>query len=229
MYPKPIIVEPTKAHCCSVIWLHGLGASADDFYYLLPALSIAEMDSIRWIFPNAPTQAVTINNGMVMSSWFDIFSLAPEFSCNQEDIAKSSDYIYSLLQEEKFRLRAVADAKIYVVGFSQGGVMALHAGLMAVANNLVDQLSILALSCCHPYLQDFILQLSNQQFERVKRGCKVSLMHGDYDEVIPLALGKESYSVLDKFGFSTSWRNYPMGHELSPPQINDISVFFQHN
>ncbi|CAG8775184.1 2831_t:CDS:2, partial [Ambispora leptoticha] len=35
-----------------------------------------EVPHVKFIFPNAPVQPVTINGGAVMPSWYDIMSLA---------------------------------------------------------------------------------------------------------------------------------------------------------
>ena len=62
----------TAARPASVIWLHGLGDSgagwSDIQYQLGPKVG----KHVKWVFPNAPNQAVTCNNGMTMPSWFDL-------------------------------------------------------------------------------------------------------------------------------------------------------------
>jgi phospholipase/carboxylesterase len=56
----------------SVIWLHGLGASGDDFAAIVPELDLTGCPSIRFVFPHAPSMPVTINGGYVMPAWYDI-------------------------------------------------------------------------------------------------------------------------------------------------------------
>ncbi len=51
----------------TVIWMHGLGADATDFEPLVPMLQLSQ--ALRFVFPNAPERAVTINGGMVMRAW----------------------------------------------------------------------------------------------------------------------------------------------------------------
>ncbi len=67
----PLIIHPAKTADACVIWLHGLGADRYDF------LSVAEtlqerLPSMRFVLPQAPTRAVTINGGYAMPSWYDI-------------------------------------------------------------------------------------------------------------------------------------------------------------
>ena len=58
----------------SVIWLHGLGADGNDFVPLVPEVVRPHWPAIRFVFPHAPVQPVTINGGMRMRSWYDIVS-----------------------------------------------------------------------------------------------------------------------------------------------------------
>ena len=61
----------SNADCAgTVIWLHGLGADAHDFEPVVPMLNSAR--PLRFVFPNAPVRAVTINAGMEMRAWYDI-------------------------------------------------------------------------------------------------------------------------------------------------------------
>ena len=59
--------EPQAA----VIWLHGLGADGHDFEPIVPELELEQ--AVRFVFPHAPVRPVTINNGMRMRAWYDIF------------------------------------------------------------------------------------------------------------------------------------------------------------
>lgn len=57
----------------AIIWLHGLGADGNDFAPIVPELGLDKDMAVRFIFPHAPVQAVTINGGMMMRSWYDIY------------------------------------------------------------------------------------------------------------------------------------------------------------
>ena len=64
-------IEPN----CAIIWLHGLGANGHDFEPIVEQLDLPNTFRARFIFPHAPTQAVTLNNGMKMPAWYDIYAL----------------------------------------------------------------------------------------------------------------------------------------------------------
>ena len=61
-----IETAPNPTH--AVIWLHGLGADGNDFAPIVPELDLPAGSKVRFVFPNAPVQPVTINNGMAMRS-----------------------------------------------------------------------------------------------------------------------------------------------------------------
>jgi len=52
------------------------------------------------------------------------------------------------------------------------------------------------------------------------------MCHGTRDEVIPISIAQESFKILeDKYGIPGTFYQYPMGHELIPNQIADITNF----
>jgi phospholipase/carboxylesterase len=65
---EPLIIEPELAVDACVIWLHGLGADRYDFLPVAEMLQKA-LKTTRFILPQAPTRAVTINGGYAMPSW----------------------------------------------------------------------------------------------------------------------------------------------------------------
>jgi phospholipase/carboxylesterase len=108
----------------SVIWLHGLGADGHDFEPIVPELRLSK--AVRFIFPHAPVRPVTINNGMRMRAWYDIF----QFGGGPEDEAglrASQGLLNELISQEK--KRGIAPKKILLAGFSQGGAIVLQTGL----------------------------------------------------------------------------------------------------
>lgn len=74
---RTISIPARAKHVASVIFIHGLGDSGAGWSFL-PELFAAQsrLPGIRWILPSAPNNAVTINGGMKMPSWYDIKSLA---------------------------------------------------------------------------------------------------------------------------------------------------------
>ena len=122
-----ITVEPKSPATSCVIWLHGLGDSGAGFAPIVPVLGLPDNHSIRFIFPHAPEQAVTINQGYVMRSWYDIKSMDLHNRADMDGVLSSEKLLQDLIQEQ---IDSGIPAKnIVLAGFSQGGVLSLFTGL----------------------------------------------------------------------------------------------------
>src|SRR5690625_3158696 len=90
---------PREQPRASVIWLHGLGADGSDFEPIVPQLGLP--DDVRFVFPHAPVRPVTINGGMPMRAWYDIFGVDIDRNQDAEGIAASVAAIDALLEDRK--------------------------------------------------------------------------------------------------------------------------------
>jgi phospholipase/carboxylesterase len=194
----------------AVIWLHGLGADGHDFEPIVPELRLAK--AVRFIFPHAPPRPVTINNGMRMRAWYDIFQFGggPE---DEKGIRESQGLLESLIDNEK--RKGLKAEKIVLAGFSQGGAIVLQTGL-----RYPERLGgIMALSTYLPLLEKL------NEASPANRDLPIFMAHGSYDDIIPLARAEASKDLLVKSGYPVEWRTYPMPHSVCPPEIGHISEF----
>src|SRR5690606_32192745 len=111
----------------AVIWLHGLGADGHDFEPIVPQLVERGWPAIRFVFPHAPVRPVTINGGMRMRAWYDI--LGTEIALRQDEagVRESITQLQALIAREN--QRGIADERIILAGFSQGGAIVMAAAL----------------------------------------------------------------------------------------------------
>ncbi|SQH77030.1 Carboxylesterase 2 [Shewanella benthica] len=206
-----ITIEPnTRATAC-VIWLHGLGDSGAGFAPVVPVLGLPDDHSIRFIFPHAPEQAVTINQGYVMRSWYDIKSMDLHNRADMPGVLDSEQLVIALIQEQ-IDVGIPAD-KIVLAGFSQGGVMSLFSGLR-YPQTLAG---IMALSCYLPTADELPAQLS-----AANKQTSILQHHGEQDDVVPLFAGKMANTLLNQADYQTEWKTYAMGHSVLPHQLQDI-------
>ena len=126
-----IEIESAPNPTAAIIWMHGLGASGDDFAAIVPELDLTGSPAIRFVFPHAPVMPVTINGGYVMPAWYDIFGTElGAGAVRHEDaagIVKSQQHIEALIANEVSR--GIHPSKIVLAGFSQGCAVALQTGL----------------------------------------------------------------------------------------------------
>ena len=124
-----VVVDPGAA-TGAVIWLHGLGADGHDFVPMVPEITLPASAPTRFIFPHARIRPVTINNGYPMRAWYDIRSLTTHGRGDAAGIAESVAMVHAVVAAE--RAAGIPAARIIIAGFSQGGAIALHAGLTAL-------------------------------------------------------------------------------------------------
>ena len=147
---------------------------------LLALESEGRESKVRFLFPTAPTQPVTINNGMSMPSWFDINSLDPTlFKLNPPGLEESAAAVKLLVQKELER--GIAPERLILAGFSQGGAVVLEAALSGTPCGAVLVLS----SFLGTRLPHKMPQL------------KVHFFHGEADQVVPLWWGQRSRLSLE--------------------------------
>jgi phospholipase/carboxylesterase len=210
---QPLILQPGKPVDACVIWLHGLGADRYDFLPVAEALQESLLTT-RFVLPQAPTRAVTINGGYEMPSWYDIKAMSPARSINHEELEVSAQTVITLIEEQ--RASGIDASRIFLAGFSQGGAVVLHSAFLKWQGPLGG---VLALSTYAPTFSDE-LELSASQ-QRIPVLC----LHGQYDDVVQNAMGRSAYEHLKTRGVTVTWQEYPMGHEVLPEEIRDISVW----
>jgi len=209
-----IVIQPDTPACASVIWLHGLGADGNDFVSIVEALDLPADHGIRFIFPHAPVMPVSLNGGMHMRAWYDIIGIGEDFPEDEAGISRSQQHVDSLIDGEV--KKGVGSDKIIIAGFSQGGSMALHAGLRYST-------PLAGVLCMSGYLS--MRQSLADQMSPSQKHTPVMMMHGLNDTVVDVSLGKHSCKYLQKEGLNLSWIEYPMEHTVCQSQLEDIRQF----
>jgi phospholipase/carboxylesterase len=211
-----IEMNPSTKATATVIWLHGLGADGNDFAPIVPELQLPNHLGVRFVFPYAPMQAVTINNGYIMRAWYDIVSMEVARHADQRGIATSVAQINQLIEREE--QLGIPSERIILAGFSQGAVIALTAG-MTYQKKLAG---IIALSGYLPGSDQII-----QQSAIANKSIPIFLAHGTEDPVVPFFLGQMTHEILTKHQYSVDWHSYPMPHSVCMQEIKDIGLWLK--
>ena len=199
----------------AVIWLHGLGADGHDFEPLVPELVKPNWPAMRFVFPHAPVQPVTINNGMRMRSWYDIFGFEPQTPQDEPGIRASAGIVDQLIAREN--QRGIPSNRIILAGFSQGGAVVLTAGLRHVK----PLAGIVALSTYLPMAERIATEAAS-----ANRSIPIFMAHGTHDPVIALPRAEASRDVLLQLGYPVDWHRYAMQHAVCAAEIGDLSAWF---
>ena len=198
----------------SVIWMHGLGDDGSGWSQVVPSLGLPKELSVRFIFPHAPVMAVTINNGMRMRAWYDIRQANLNERADLDGVRRSQAHVDALLAREASR--GIAPRRTLLAGFSQGGAIALYAGLRFDARLA----GIIALSA---YLIG--ADQVDAQASSANRDVPIFMAHGTQDQVIALAWAEHSRDVLEAGGWPLEWHAYPMDHAAVAEELAAAGAF----
>lgn len=199
-----ITVEPSMPADACVIWLHGLGADGYDFADIVPSLGLPASHSVRFIFPHAKSQPVSLNAGMAMPAWFDIYALSLEAPIDVEGLARSQHDIEQLIHHEM--QKGIMASRIVLVGFSQGGALALSTALQST----LRLAGVAGLSTFLPSPPAISLEKRQQD-----QSLSIFLAHGLMDPIVPYWMGKTMLETLQNAGFTPQWHTYPIAHTVS--------------
>jgi phospholipase/carboxylesterase len=195
----------------SILWLHGLGADGNDFAPIVPALVDPAWPPLRFVFPHAPVRPVTINNGMSMRAWYDIAAFDLNARQDEAGMRASIGEVETLIERE--HSRGMPSERILLAGFSQGGAIALAAGL----RHPQKLAGIIALSTYLPLHAALAGERS-----AANAATPVFWGHGSVDPVVVLQRGVDSRDLLQSLGYALEWHTYPMAHAVCPEEIGDL-------
>jgi predicted esterase len=215
-YRAPIVVPARQQpHTATVIVLHGLGDTGDGWAGSAPELGAA-LPHARFVFPHAPERPISLNFGMSMPGWYDIKSL--------EDIDQREDR-EGILESQRYVLEDLvsgpggsAAGRTAVVGFSQGGAIALSA-----LRGPTKLAGVVGMSTYVPLRKEApIVSPANAD-------TPVLLCHGDADAVVAYSFGLAAAELLKSaIKAPVEFRTYRgMAHSANPEELRDVAAFLK--
>jgi len=211
---ESIVIEPDGPVSAAVIWLHGLGASGDDFVPVVPHLGVS---GVRFVFPHAPVRPVTLNGGFPMRAWYDILHMEHSPGRNHPDhIYESVDDISILIEQQV--AAGVPEERIVVAGFSQGGAVALHAVVRhprKLAGGLI--------------LSAYELLPGSREAQATAENADTPLFfgHGTHDATVPCDRGMAAAERAREAGHPVDVCTWPMAHEVCMEELHTIGAWLR--
>ena len=214
-FEQPALQYATGPHPhYAFIWLHGLGADGHDFAGFVEAFADATGKAMRFIFPHAPAQTVTLNGGACMPAWFDLYGTRPEDPQDEAGIQRASQAVSDLIREQAGH--GIPAERVILGGFSQGGAVALYTALTGPQHLA----ACIGLSTYLPLAHRFA-----EGLPRVNDGAPVFLGHGRDDLMVPYAFALKTQALLDTHGIAAELHTYPIGHDINDTEIADLRSF----
>jgi len=157
---------------------------------------------------------VTINRGYPMRAWYDIRENDFNERADIRGVKQSQSQVEGLIAREK--RQGIAASRIVLAGFSQGGAIAIYAGVR------------------HPERLAAIVALSTYviapaalpaEAAGVNRDIPIFMAHGTQDPVVQFRWAEASRDALIAAGYRVEWHTYPMPHSAVPEEIDAVSRF----
>ena len=151
-------------------------------------------------------------------AWYAINFDADENKFSDIGQAKlSRDLIVKFIDElvENYLIDA---ANVTLIGFSQGSILSF-----AVALSYPEKVQrLVAMS---GYLNT---EIAEEAFEKNEfSNLKIFASHGTVDQVIPVEWARKSPLILENLGISCVYKEYPIGHGVSPQNFYDFKSWLQ--
>ncbi|KAH8170085.1 phospholipase/Carboxylesterase domain-containing protein [Sarocladium implicatum] len=221
----PTVYEAPAKHTATVIFVHGLGDSSENWTSIVEEWrSQGLFSEVKFVLPDAPTRPIAWAKGKPMTSWFDLTTVGGSIETFREDedvegIEESRAYFHRLIQKEVDA--GVDTERIVLGGFSQGGAMSILSGLTS-ENKLGGIIS----------LSSWLLR--SNDFEKLvpedspNADTPVFMAQGTDDKMVKPALGKQSLTQLKGLGYDVTWEVYPdLGHHACNEELEDVQAFLE--
>ncbi len=211
-----IEIETAPNPDAAIIWLHGLGDDGRGWSEVVPSLGLPRDLAIRFLFPHAPVIPVTINNGMQMRAWYDIRRANLNDRADIDGVRRSQAQVDALLAREA--QRGIAPRRTLLAGFSQGGAIALYAGL-----RFGERLAGIVALSTYVVAADRL----HAEASSANRDVPIFMAHGTYDPVVQFAWAERSRDALQADGWHVEWHAYPMEHSAVLEEIVAAGAFIR--
>lgn len=213
---ETIEIESAANPQAAIIWMHGLGADANDFVPMVKELDLRGLPAIRFVFPNAEPMPVTINGGYVMRAWYDIVATDLGRQEDEAGLRASQAKVAALIAREV--ARGIPAERIILAGFSQGCAMTLQTGLR-------HPQALAGLMCLSGYVP--IADHAIREHTAASLATPIFMVHGRMDPVIPVARAEQSRDLLKQLGYQVEWHEYAMQHSLCQDEVVHISAWLK--
>ena len=226
----------SQTSAAALVFLHGLGdtpAGWSSLQYTLPQI-IPRLGQLEYVFPPAPTIPISINGGMRMPGWFDLFDWPVAVGVTDDTVGqlRAVEQIEQVLND-LVQTKGIPRHRIVVGGFSQGGAIAMLSAYHYDSKNATPRPPVAACVSLSGWLtltNDFSSSSSSSSSSSAKTlphaATPLFWAHGQYDDKVLFAQQAHGVKLLQKAGVTNiETHQYPMGHESCGEEIQALAQF----
>lgn len=193
-----------------LILLHGIGSNEEDLF------SLAEQLPPQFLVVSARAPLI-LSPGSY--AWFHMDLSTGKRVINEQEAEQSRQLIIKFIDELKAAY-SVDVNKIYLCGFSQGGIMSYSVGL--TRPDLVHGIAVMS-----GRLLDEVKPLIAQK-DKLKK-LHVFVSHGVNDPVLNIPYARTAVAYLKTLGIQPAYKEYPEVHTISREMLSDLVKWLQSN
>jgi phospholipase/carboxylesterase len=224
-----LVVEPADlpSNAPVVVMLHGFGTNRYELLHLCDQLGLPPC---LFVLPDAPLRVARASSEA--HAWYD------RYTHSRKDMENSRAYLFAVMDHFSKGLTdpspGLSDPAtgssdpstpvvppqprpVIIMGFSQGALMSLEAGLNYPGN--IE--AIVSMSGFIEYPQ------KTMAHPLAPRQTPILLVHGEWDPVVQEEDTQETMRVLKRAGYHPVLKEFLMGHKVTYNTINAVSAFLQ--
>lgn len=192
-----------------ILLLHGYGSNEEDLFSFASELP----EEYYVISVRAPYD---IMYGSY--AWYAINFDADENKFSDHEQAGESRNLIAKFIDELVANYPIDAHEITLIGFSQGCILSY-----AVALSYPEKVQRVVAMSGYLSLDIATENYANNDFSKLK----IFASHGTVDQVIPVDWARKAKPVLDRLGIETIYKEYPIGHGVSPQNFYDFRSWLQ--
>jgi phospholipase/carboxylesterase len=187
-----------------LLLIHGYGSNEEDLFSFAKELP----EEYYIISARAP---YNMQHGSY--AWYAINFDADPNKFSDNDQARSSRDLIANFIDELIAIYPIDTENVTLIGFSQGTILSY-----AVALSHPEKVQrVVAMS---GYINPEILE--ENYLKNSFTNLKIFSSHGTADQVIPVEWGRKAKPFLENLGIKTTYKEYPLGHGVSPQNFYDF-------
>ncbi|WP_245916082.1 alpha/beta hydrolase [Merismopedia glauca] len=187
-----------------MVGLHGWGANGED---LASLASLLDLPNYQFLFPDAPFAHPYSSEGKM---WYSFAQTSAEAAQGDRELAASQELLQNWLVSLP-ETTGVPLERIILMGFSQGGAMALDLGFKLPVAGLVILSGYL-----HPAPRSSEVDLP-----------PMLIVHGKQDNVVPVTSARLARGTIEAMGAKVNYHEFDMGHEIRSEVLPIIKEFIR--
>jgi phospholipase/carboxylesterase len=194
-----------------LLLLHGYGSNEEDLFSFA-----SELPSEYYVISARAPYDMQYGS----YAWYAINFDADENKFSDLNQAKESRDLVVNFIDELVANYPIDASNISLIGFSQGSILSYAVGL-----SYPEKIKRVVAMSGYFNTEIAIEGFENNDFSNLS----IFASHGTVDQVVPVAWARKAKPILDNLGVANVYKEYPIGHGISPNNFFDFKNWLENN